>query len=387
MNIFIVSRGYPTPKDPQWGCFELDQARALKELGHQVVVISVDGRFRLYWRKIGITKFVNEGIGFINIFLCPIKLFALLSPKYIVKIKVKQLLYIYKKAVDIYGIPDIVYAHYMFNIAHSTFLKEKYNIPVVGMEHWSQLNKARLNKLERYMGELAYGRTNEIIAVSESLRLRIKEHFGRDSLVIHNMVGKEFFMNPVREKTERKSITFISVGSLLPVKGYDILIKAMNRISNDILSWELILVGEGPERGHLQNMVHKYGLSNHIKLLGRRNKIEIIRLLDNSDVYISSSRSENFSVSVIEGLSRGLPVVATLCGGIRECIDDRNGLLVPVEDEESLAEAIHRMAETIGNYSRLEISKTCESRFAPQVIAKQLTCVFEEAIESNNKHQ
>ena len=56
MRIFLISRGYPTKREPQWGCFEKDQAEALAKYGHEVVMLSVDTRFRWYWRKIGITR-------------------------------------------------------------------------------------------------------------------------------------------------------------------------------------------------------------------------------------------------------------------------------------------------------------------------------------------
>lgn len=47
MNILLISRGYPSNRDVQWGCFERDQAKALQKLGHTVTVMSIDGRFRL----------------------------------------------------------------------------------------------------------------------------------------------------------------------------------------------------------------------------------------------------------------------------------------------------------------------------------------------------
>lgn len=56
MNILIIARGYPSKEDPQWGAFEKDQAFALKGLGHNVNIISVDRRFVWKRRKIGITK-------------------------------------------------------------------------------------------------------------------------------------------------------------------------------------------------------------------------------------------------------------------------------------------------------------------------------------------
>ena len=51
MFIALISRGVPSKRDPQWGCFEKDQAEALVAVGHKVAVISVDSRFRLYWQK------------------------------------------------------------------------------------------------------------------------------------------------------------------------------------------------------------------------------------------------------------------------------------------------------------------------------------------------
>ena len=48
----MIARGYPTPKEPQWGCFEQDQAEALQRYGHRVVVASVDSRFLWRMRKI-----------------------------------------------------------------------------------------------------------------------------------------------------------------------------------------------------------------------------------------------------------------------------------------------------------------------------------------------
>lgn len=385
MKIFFVSRGYPTKQHPQWGCFEFDQARALKRLGHEVVMISVDIRFRPYRRKFGITKTEKDGIGLVDIFVCPDVLSKWLGARCSDKFKSWQLLQVYKQAVKLYGKPDIVYAHYLWNIALAIRVKEKYKVPVVGMEHWSKLNEPVLNSMERYMGNVAYNGADKIIAVSDSLRIKIKKHFGIDSIVVHNMIGEEFVNNQVISPNKDKLI-FISVGSLIHRKGYDILIDAMKSISDKIPAWELWLVGDGSEYMHLQRKIDDYKLSAQIKLFGRKNKTEIIKLLSVSSVYISASRSENFSVSILEALSAGLPVIATLCGGIKECIDKKNGILVPVEDVKGMATAISEIAKNIGHYNRMEIHENCKLRFAPQVIAQQLTSIFEEVIKNVDNH-
>ena len=62
MYILLISRGIPSDKDPLWGCFEFDQARALRSIGHKVIVLSVDERVRFYKRKIGLAHKVVDGI-------------------------------------------------------------------------------------------------------------------------------------------------------------------------------------------------------------------------------------------------------------------------------------------------------------------------------------
>ena len=66
MFIALISRGVPSKRDPQWGCFEKDQAEALVAVGHKVAVISVDSRFRLYWRKPGISHYRLNGIDYLE---------------------------------------------------------------------------------------------------------------------------------------------------------------------------------------------------------------------------------------------------------------------------------------------------------------------------------
>ena len=109
MKVFLIARGYPTKQDPTWGCFEKDQAEALSRLGHQVTILSVDTRFRFYWRKLGVQCDVHNNIATYNIFLLPYALLFFL-PK-----RIKDLFYawqlelLYKRAVQQYGKPDGLY--------------------------------------------------------------------------------------------------------------------------------------------------------------------------------------------------------------------------------------------------------------------------------------
>ena len=380
MNIVIIANGYPTCREPQYGCFEKDQAIALQKEGHKVSILYVDGRFRKYYRRIGVNHLQENDIDIYGLFLFPTALLFKMSYKFHYWVKKHMLDYVFSYMLKKQEKPDIIYAHFLYNIAYAVYLKEKYNIPLVGMEHWSGVNQSKLSSDIIYRGQIAYQGANRIIAVSNSLKEQIYNHFKRDATVIHNMVNEVFFQMPIRKYTNRDKLIYISIGSLFYIKGHDILIKALSEVAQYTLDWELRIVGGGSEEKNLQNLIKQLGLENNIKIIGRRNKQEIISLLYDSDIFILPSRSENFSVAVLEALSAGLPVVATTCGGIRECINEKNGVLVSVEDVSGLAKSILDISKNIELYDKQFIADECKRRFSPSVISKEITDVFREVI-------
>ena len=83
----------------------------------------------------------------------------------------------------------------------------------------------------------------------------------------------------------------------------------------------------------------------------------------------------------------GMPVVASICGGIKECIDSSNGLLFPVDDIDSLSHAIQKMYIGYSRYDRERIAQESRARFSPEVIARQLTEVFEKTIQKYRENK
>ncbi len=380
MFIVIVSRGVPSKRDPQWGCFEKDQAEALVALGHKVVVISVDGRFRFYYRKHGIKRVQLNNIHYLDSYILPLKVASLFCGwKCAYKMQSWQLEKLLQTVIKEFGKPDIIYTHYLNRTYIALPLKQKYNIPIVAIEHWSEVNKDKLNKIVQQMGRNAYPNVDIVIAVSESLKERIAEHFGVDAIVVHNMAHQSFFKKNDKP-IERKKLRFVSVGSLIPIKGHELLIRAFAKLKLSPTTWELMIVGAGPEKNNLQTQIDDAHLQDNIQLVGRKGKDEIVDILRKSSAFMLPSRTENFSVAVLEALACGLPVIASICGGIRECINQKNGLLFPVDDVDALANAIKYMVEHYDEYDREKIAADCKARFSPEVIAQQLTEVFEKAI-------
>lgn len=380
MFIVIISRGIPSKREPQWGCFEKDQAEALSAIGHKVVVISVDSRFRLYWRKPGISHFHHNNVDYYDCFMVPgVIVRMLFGEKSSISFEQAQLKRVLNRVIQKYGRPDILYSHYLHNSYVALGLKNMYNLPLVAIEHWSQLNNDILSDYAVRLGKATYRECDAVIAVSESLKLRLCQHFQIDSFVVYNMVGSKFFFDsPQKDKFGK--LRFVSTGGLIYRKGYDLLIAAFNQLKLPLDKWELTIIGGGEERVNLERQINQVGLKGNIHLVGQKKKEDIVEILSQSDVFVLPSRNENFSVAVLEALCEGLPVIASACGGIRECIDVSNGLLFPVDDIDSLAEAIKTMYGCYNKYDRKKIAADSWSRFSPEVIARQLTQVFEKVI-------
>lgn len=375
MRIFIIARGYPTKHNPQWGCFEKDQALALARLGHEVVILSY--RQHPFLPNIGYRVIEDNGIRSVSYNILPGRIFGQHGAWLRVRFEQWELTKAYMRAVELYGKPDIIYSHYLFVSVIAVCLREKFHVPIVAIEHWSELNREPMRNYVRKIATRTYPAVNQLLTVSEPLQERIASIFNVRSIVVHNMISSEFSQAETRYPDK---FNLISVGSLFPVKNHALLVSALALLDLPKDQWQLTIIGEGGERQNLQRKINESGLSDNIHLVGQKSKEEVAQFLRSSSVFVLPSKSENFSVAVLEALSCGLPVIASICGGIRECIDKKNGLLFEVDDVQGLADSLQYMYEHHREYDRQAIAADCKARFSSEVIAKQLTVIFEDVI-------
>ena len=98
------------------------------------------------------------------------------------------------------------------------------------------------------------------------------------------------------------------------------------------------------------------------------------------------SRNENFSVAILEALACGLPIVASDCGGVRDCINESNGIIFPIDNVEELKNAILKIYNRDICFDNQSIATQCKENFAPKVIAQKLINVFKQTIEQYETH-
>jgi glycosyltransferase involved in cell wall biosynthesis len=129
---------------------------------------------------------------------------------------------------------------------------------------------------------------------------------------------------------------FVSVGRLIPRKQYDVLLEAWR----DIPYAHLVIIGDGPLKEKLQELIHKWSLGDRVHLLGFVSEEHKHKVLLASDAYVSATEHEGFGIVFLEAMEAGLPIVSTDTGGQRDFLTEgENAILVPTNDPEQLVAA------------------------------------------------
>jgi L-malate glycosyltransferase len=134
-----------------------------------------------------------------------------------------------------------------------------------------------------------------------------------------------------------------TVARLDPVKDIPTLIRAVAGHHGAGAPTILLVIGDGSERAHLEAVARDIGVASSVRFLGHRDDAR--DLLAACDMYANSSISEGISLTILEAMAAGLPVVATRVGGTPEIVDASCGRLVPSRDPDALTATLAALAE------------------------------------------
>ncbi|MFZ0594496.1 MAG: glycosyltransferase family 4 protein [Bryobacteraceae bacterium] len=239
---------------------------------------------------------------------------------------------------------------------------------------------------------LASGYCDSIISVSEDHRQgAIREGVASADQIKTVLNGIDLL--PFRETNRtamrrafgfREDDVVLCVGSrLAPKKGLEYLMAAMPAVIARHPSVHLVLFGEGPLQVELLRQAEQLGISRHIHFPGFRK--DIPQLLGGFDVVLQPSLSEGLSISILEAMAAGRPIIACDIQGNREVIrHGKNGLLVPPANAAALAEAIVRilsdpaLAKTMGE----EAARDCRTRFSQDRMVDETLAVYDRVCRS-----
>lgn len=197
-------------------------------------------------------------------------------------------------------------------------------------------------------------RADKLTCVSREM-MKCARFAGADEnklILFHNPIDLSLFKNTDRR---RNGNTCLYVGGLRPVKGVEFIIRAIPYVLKRLPKTKFILVGDGPSRKDIEQLITKIGVSRSVQLEGRVSREKLLAYYQKADIFLMPSLNEPQGIVALEAMACGLPVVGSNVGGIPEMVrDGENGLLVTPGNASALSDAIITLLtnmQLIRNYS------------------------------------
>ena len=150
---------------------------------------------------------------------------------------------------------------------------------------------------------------------------------------------------PTALRHEGEVVMLLAIGSVIPRKGYDVLVAALARLTH--LPWRLVIAGDcerDPQTVRQVNAdITRLGLAGRITLLGAVACDEVAPLYASAHLFVLPSRFEGYGMAYTEAIAHGLPVVGTTAGAIPQTVPPSAGVLVPPDDVEALAATLQQL--------------------------------------------
>ncbi len=254
------------------------------------------------------------------------------------KLRFFEIIYQLNKEIELFN-PNVINVH--LDTLYSwvwAFLKKKRIIFTVHSEAKRIANPMSLKLFDL----LNRKELIRVVGVSKFASLNFEKIFSaKNVLTIYNPV--DICCDYSKKKAPRNlNLQFINVARFNPVKNHKLLIDAFLTVCQELNNVQLVLVGDGQEYDFIKQYVIEKGIKDKVVFTGYRENV--IEWLEQSDVFVLSSYSEAFPVSVIEAIEVGLPIIATEVGGLPEAVTD-NGILVESNNENELANAMLLLAK------------------------------------------
>lgn len=243
---------------------------------------------------------------------------------------------------------DVIQSHLLGSNLYSSLTGLLCRVPVISTIHGfvDASDKERLMWLKRLLINLG---SKKIVFVSDRLREHYVQQLGfsaRKSVTIYNGVDTSVFYSKKDDRIRKEldigpeHVVIGAVGNIRPAKGYDLFLKAARLVYDQHPECRFVVAGQGagPLYQQLVQLRDNLGLEKVFYFIGFRD--DPAQVFNNLDIFVLPSTSEGFSISTIEAMACGLPVIVTKSGGPEEIVDNKINGIIADHSVESFSNSI-----------------------------------------------
>jgi glycosyltransferase involved in cell wall biosynthesis len=242
---------------------------------------------------------------------------------------------------------DAIDAHYMYpDGVAAVWLGHALGLPTVVTARGTDINLIPRYAVPRALIRRTIGAAAGLIAVSAALKRELVALGAppHQVVVLRNGVDTSLF-RPMDRRACRAALglarpTLLSVGHLIERKGHQRVIEAMTRLTQ----FDLLIVGDGPERTTLATMIHRWGLQDRVRLLGALPHHELPAIYSAADILVLASSREGWANVLLEAMACGTPVVASNIWGNPEVVREAAaGVIAEENTPDGISSAVRRL--------------------------------------------
>lgn len=385
-RIVLISDWYPSDDRPVAGVFVEEQAVALAER-YSVTVIAPRLRQwrdrRTASRRVEVV--VRRGITVVRVDAVP----ALPRTPWLVhSAHAEAVRRAYGAVVEKTQRPDLVHAHVVRHAGLSALaLGQRERLPVVLTEHSGPFSVHLRHAFDRRRVIRGLPRFHAVVAVSPSLQAQVAAVTDARIDVVGNVIDTDFFSpdDAGASAVSNGPFRLLSVALLTAEKRMDLVIDAVARCARTIGPVALRILGDGPEREALEQLVADRSLGRAVQFAGLADRRAVRDEMRRANAFLLASDSETFGVVVAEAMSCGLPVISTRSGGPDHIIEPGTGLLVEPGDVDGFADAIGRLMRKSGIVNGAAARASIVRRFGRAAFLRDLGEVYERAAAEGSR--
>lgn len=264
------------------------------------------------------------------------------------------------------GLPIIISEHSSFSASEINLLSEKEK-------------KKKKQQLIRLLND---SRVKKILPVSNFLaKTMIKEYSVSPERIeiVPNIANDIFRYHPLLNKNEINCKIVLAAHWAYPKNPFSFLEVLTQLSANELRHFKIDWFGDGPLMKEIKMLTEKLSMPV-ITFHGYQPKTVIAEYLQAASFLLHPTDKETFSCIVMESLCCGTPVLSNNVSGVSELINDSNGILVGINNEAAMREAMKIMMENQNQFDRKKISETAKNKFSKEVVGEKIVSLYQEIL-------